>query len=110
MSCLLSIPCMYGIYSTLQLSCRIETIGRSSECMYAPIYSQVGILLLIRGRGREGAGSSRSVRGDVFQPEEPNLSSGQHSRARRVRMEGNGRGRGVEVAVCIYGAVVWELL
>ena len=36
-----------------------------------------------------------------------NLSSGQHSRAQRVRMEGNGRGRVVEVAVCIYGAVVW---
>ena len=73
--------------------------------MYAPIYSQVDILLLIRGDGR--GGSSRSVRGNVLQPEEPNLSSGQHSRARRVRMEGTGKGRVVEVAVCIYGAVVW---
>ena len=40
-----------------------------------------------------------------------NLSSGHHSRARRVRMEVNGRGRVAEVAVCIYGAVdIWELL
>ena len=96
---------MYDIYSTLQLSLRVKTIGRSSECMYAPIYSQVGILLLIRGDGR--GGSSRWVRGNILQPEEPNLSSGHQSRARRVRMEVTGRGRVVEVAVCMYGAVVW---
>ena len=98
---------MYDIYSTLQLSLRVKTIGRTSECMYAPIYSQVGILLRTRGDGR--GGSSRSVRGNILQPEEPNFSSGQHSRARRVRMEVNGRGRVAEVAVCIYGAVVCRL-
>ena len=96
---------MYDIYSKLQLSYRIETIGRSSECMYAPIYSQVDILLRIRGDGRAGQGHlDRSV-GMFSSPR--NLSSGQHSRARRVRMEVSGRGRVVEVAVCIYGAVVW---
>ena len=58
------------------------------------------------GQGREGEGHlDRSV-GMFSSPR--NLSSGQHSRARR--MEVNGRGRVVEVAVCIYGAVVWELL
>jgi hypothetical protein len=61
MSCLLCIPCMYDIYSTLQLSCQIETIGRSSECMYAPIYSKVDILLLIRGQGRAGEGRVISI-------------------------------------------------
>jgi hypothetical protein len=55
--------------------------------------------------GVEGEGHlDRSV--EVFSSPR-NLSSGQHSRARRVRMEGSGRGRVVEVAVCIYGAVVW---
>ena len=57
------------------------------------------------GRAGEGEGHlDRSV-GIFSSPR--NLSSGQHSRARRVRMEANGRGKGVEVAVCIYGAVVW---
>ena len=96
---------MYDIYSILQLSCRIETIGRSSECMYAPIYSQVDILLLIRGDGRERAG--HLDRSEEMFSSPRNLSSDQHSRARRVRMEVGGRGRVVEVTVCIYGAVVW---
>ncbi len=61
MSCLLCIPCMYYIYSALQLSCQIETIGRSLECMYAPIYSQVDILLSIRGQGKEWRGSVISI-------------------------------------------------
>ena len=54
--------------------------------MYAPIYSQVGILLSTRGEGGGGAGHlDRSVE-IISIPRY--FSNSQHSRARRVRMEG----------------------